>query len=163
MDSNKLLEKAIKMLINEALSRDTVEPFSFSEKLMPLKPGHVPGFIVYRTFKMHVPEEIVERLEIGPDEFIDDDVAEFEHEIELDVIGTWRGKHYASTRTQPASNPEFDVDDVSVVSIDGFRVGPRDAQALEAYVGELTPDEREDIEQRNEPDAYDYDREPYEY
>ena len=148
-------------MVNEAKTKTPTTPFSFSEPLIPLSQKHQLGFIVYRTFKMHVPDELAKHIGMEDDEFIEGDVADFEHEIELDVSGMWHSKHYPATREQPAEYPEFDIRNMSVVSIDGFKVGPGDARALKAYVGDLTPREYDEVAEQNQPDPYDYEPDDY--
>jgi hypothetical protein len=76
---------------------------------------------------------------------------------------TFKGSHL-----QPPDPDEFDVEGWEVESIDGFELSPEDAAALKAYLGELTDNEFDNVQQAffdrgydepdyPEPDDYDFD------
>jgi len=114
----------------------------------PVKKAKYTGgtYAIYREFPLVVPEGMLDAMRVTPDELVNGAV-EGEHEILLNVDVYFYKSRFKGSYYQPPDPDEWEVQDWDVEAIDGFTLSKEDAVALKAYLGDLTDDEIEKIQE----------------
>ncbi len=121
------------------------EPFVIKGPVKKAK--HTGGtYAIYREFPVVVPEGMLDAMRVTPDELVNGAV-EGEHEILIDPDIYFQRSRFKGSYYQPPDPDEWELSDFSVEALDGFTLSQEDAAALKAYLGELTDDEIDKIQE----------------
>lgn len=145
-----ILNSMKKMSLKESLleTEDTLaqEPFVIHGAVKKLKGGE---YSIYREFPLVVTPEMIPLMQLSPKDiseinakgFLDD-----EHEITIDVYLDYR-PYERRTQDYPGVTEGFDFEGYAVTGIDGIGLDAVDCKRLEEYIGDLTQEEIERIEE----------------
>ena len=138
------------------------------KKVGPNRWSRSDEYGIERDFPVVMPPEMLAALKVTPDELDPNGALPGEHEVVFTVDVYYRRSTFKGSRMQPPDPDEWEYQDWEPVVIDGFELSNEDAAALKAYLGDLTDDEIERVQERwfeqghdepdyPEPDDYDFD------
>lgn len=130
--------------------------------------GHHGSYAIYREFPVVMPPGMMDAMRVTPDD-LEDGAVTGEHEIILDIDVHFQKSRFRGSHLEPPDPDEWEAQNWEIENFDGFELSKEDAAALKAYMGELTDDELEAIQQAwfdrgndepdyPEPDDFDDDR-----
>jgi hypothetical protein len=119
-----------------------MQSFSLHGDVRRASPGQIH---ISRTFPLVVTPEMLQIIGISPDNLDENGILDVEHEIAIDIESRFN-RGVSKSWSDPGDAARFDINDYYVLSIDGIGLNEEDANRLKVYLGELTDEEIENIE-----------------
>ncbi len=148
MSTPKLLKEYIRLVLETEAPVATRAPFTIRGPVKKIKSTHRGStYTIAREFPVVMPPGMLDAMRVTPDELDANGALDGEHEVGLDVDVYFQKSRFKGSYYQPPDPDEFEIQDWTVEEIDGFMLSPEDAKALKDYLGELTDDELEGIQE----------------
>jgi len=142
MSKLSLLKEYIKLIVETQQA-----PFSLSGHAVLRTPGRRASeeYTIYREFPLVATPEMMQHLQLTPDDLDEDGTIPAENEIVIEVTNMHHERAERQTREHPGNPESYTVEGWEPLSLNGLALSPDDAKKLKSYMGDLTEEENDAI------------------